>query len=361
MKNVRPRPVDLHALKLTAEEGFVLSRVDAPLALKDIVALTGLDESRVRTIVERLASEGALEFDGQGDGTPARAAEAAVSGAGAEEANAPSSSTAAEGDPSGDEAAAIADVPLDLDVEDSPEEQATAAASERSYRQLYETVFRGMETGARAQAALSADAAHLMALCLDPEPVVIDGVLGNPRSGMAHARMIATHHRSGPGLEMVARRTELLADGQVQRRLLRNPQITDALLRRIVSPKPLSEIYKVAIDREIPERSRLRAREQLQRKFMLASADERAALLVKTEGRCLLVLVNCALDSRTTQILCQKTQYSPLFVQNLARWSATPPMLLGHLLKQAVVRLNPGMRKMLLKHPNAPAEAKRNA
>ena len=88
-------------------------------------------------------------------------------------------------------------------------------------------------------------------------------------------------------------------------------------------------------------------------------ADERAALLIKTEGRCLILLVNCAIDARTTQMLTSKTSYTVLFIQNLARWSATPPALLAHLIKQPVVRMNAGLKKMILKHPNTPSEIKR--
>jgi hypothetical protein len=93
---------------------------------------------------------------------------------------------------------------------------------------------------------------------------------------------------------------------------------------------------------------------------MLSSSEEKASLLVKTEARCLILLVACSLDAHATQILCSKQTYSVLFIQNVARWSATPPALLAHLLKNPVVRRNMGLRKMLLKHPNMPADVKRN-
>ena len=212
----------------------------------------------------------------------------------------------------------------------------------------------------RIAAAEKADGADLLALCYDPEPQIIHAVLTNPKAGLPHARMTALHHRTGAGLELVGRRTEFLSDTQVQRRLLQNPQLPGTILRKIINPKLLMEVYKIAINREIPERSRVMSRELLQKKFMLGSGDERAALLIKTEGRCLILLVNCALDARTTQVLTSKTSYTILFIQNLARWSATPPALLVHLLKQPVVRMNIGLRKMLLKHPNVPSETKRN-
>ena len=131
------------------------------------------------------------------------------------------------------------------------------------------------------------------------------------------------------------------------------------LLKKIVNPKLLMDVYKIAINREYPERTRVKVREHLIKKFALATSDERAALLIKTDGRCLILLVGVALDARATQILMAKTTYTVLFIQNLSRWSATPPLLLGYLLKQPVVRQNMGLRKMLLKHPNMPMELKR--
>jgi hypothetical protein len=114
------------------------------------------------------------------------------------------------------------------------------------------------------------------------------------------------------------------------------------------------------VSREFPERTRVMGREHLCKKFTLGSADERAALLIKTEGRCLILLVQVALDARTTQILVAKSSYSVLFIQNLARWPATPPQLLTHILKQPIAKQNTGLRKLILKHPNVPKEVKRN-
>ena len=60
MKKIRPRPIDLRSMKLSAEEGFVLSRIDAPVTFAELVDLCGLGEQRVGEIVERLAAEGAV-------------------------------------------------------------------------------------------------------------------------------------------------------------------------------------------------------------------------------------------------------------------------------------------------------------
>lgn len=351
MAKIRPKTVDPRSLKLSPEEGFVLSRVDGPLSVKDLVALTGLDEGRVVEIVGVLTTQGALEIE---DGGALAGASSPPSAPPTEPATDPS--TAEDDAPTLEEEAP----PEEADPEEAAAE-AEDPSQELNYRHIYETIFRPMERDARVAAAATADEDHLMALCLDAEPPVIHAILSNARTTLNHARAIAVHHRTHAGLEMLGKRVELFSDSGVQRRLLRNPQLPDALLRRILNPKLIMEVYKSAIDREIPERTRVMTREVLRKKFTVASADERAAFLFKTEGRCLVLLVGCALDAHSVQIMCSKSTYTVLLIQNLARWSACPPAILAHLLKQQLVRRNVGLKKMILKHPNCPADAKRNA
>ena len=352
MTRIKPKSIDPRSLKLSPEEGFVLSRVDSALSVKDLVALTGLEEGRIVEIVDNLANQGALEVEG------------AVGGGAPSTRPTTKKSAELEEEPPIDEPAAEDAEPTE---EEAAENAANAAedaedeTADRNYRQIYETLFRPMEKDARVAAAHNAEGSHIHALCHDPDPQVIFALLTNPRFGLEHARAVAFHHRTSAGLDMIGKRSEFVADTGVQRRLLRNPQLPDQLLRKIISPKLIMDIYKTAIDREIPERTRVMTREHLRKKFMLASADERAAFLFKTEGRCLILLVNCAIDAHTTQILCSKNTYTVLFIQNLARWSATPPPILAHLLKQQVVKRNLGLKKMILKHPNCPSQAKRNA
>ncbi|EPX54996.1 hypothetical protein D187_009735 [Cystobacter fuscus DSM 2262] len=59
--------------------------------------------------------------------------------------------------------------------------------------------------------------------------------------------------------------------------------------------------------------------------------------------------------------LCGRTYRSPMLIQNIARWSAAPPALIAHLLRQEAVRRQPQLRTLLTRHPNAPADAKRGA
>lgn len=350
MTRIKPKTIDPRSLKLSPEEGFVLSRVDSALSVKDLVALTGFDEGRIVEIVDNLANQGALEVEGASGGGGAPTTRPATKRSAELEEEPPIEEPAAE------EPELTAEEAAENAAEDAEDETA-----DRNYRQIYETLFRPMEKDARVAAAHNAEGSHIHALCYDADPQIIYALLSNPRFGLEHARAVAFHHRTSAGLDMIGKRNEFVADTGVQRRLLRNPQLPDQLLRKIVSPKLIMDIYKTAIDREIPERTRVMTREHLRKKFMLASADERAAFLFKTEGRCLILLVNCAIDAHTTQILCSKNTYTVLFIQNLARWSATPPPVLAHLLKQQLVKRNIGLKKMILKHPNCPSEAKRNA
>lgn len=386
MKSIRQKKVDLRNLKLSPEEGFVLSRVDGTSTVKDLVALTGLDEGRVVDIIARLSDEGAVELSGGPEAEPA-AMEVATATTASEgpaiddelrafllgdpespseelDGNADSASSAELlTDASEETSSSDVQVPA-AETEaasNAPEEDAEETArTEREYRKLYETVYHPMSRDERVKAAGEVSGARLLALCLDPDPQVIHAVFANTHVTLECPRLVAAHHRTHIGLEHIAKRADFLADAIVQRRLLRNPQLPNTILGRMVNPKLMMEVYKVAIDREIPERSRMMTREILRKKFMLSSSDERAALLFKTEGRCLVLLVNCSLDAHATQILCSKNSYTILFIQNLARWSATPPALLAHLLKMPVVRRNLGLRKMLLKHPNTPSDLKRS-
>jgi hypothetical protein len=336
VKNIRPKTVDFRNLKLSPEEGFVLSRVDGSTTVKDLVALTGFDETRVVEIVDRLANEGALDVDRE-----------------------PVNVHVPVDDSAEEEPAEDPEEPSDPDTPEEAEAVATEQRNERAYRQIYETVYHPIDKDRRMKAASEVSGTDLLALCFDADPQIIHAILANPHSSVEHARMVALHHRTQIGLEAIAKRAEHLKDSLVQRRLLRNPQLPATMLQRMLGTKLMMEIYKLAIDREIPERSRILTREILRKKFTVASADEKAALLVRTEARCLQYLVNCSLDAHATQILCGKMSYTNLFVQNCARWSATPPALLAHLAKLPVVKHNLGLRKMLLKHPNMPGDVKR--
>jgi hypothetical protein len=240
-----------------------------------------------------------------------------------------------------------------------PDPEPIGEADELNYRHIYETRFRALEIGEREAAARLAVGGELFALCLDPAPQVVSALLENPQFGLGHARSLAQHHPSDRGLEILARRAQLLRDGHVQRRLLQNLQAPDVVLDRVLRQKRLIDVYRLSIDRDLPERTRVRVRGRLRPIFTRAESEDRVALIMKTEARCLANLTGCTFDSRTTQLLCNQTIASTLFIQNLARFAATPPLLIAKLLRSPTVQRQPQLRALLMKHPNAGAEAKR--
>ncbi len=266
----------------------------------------------------------------------------------------------------------LIEVPDDTPLDDLPpsseaeptvtkEEEADIAAAERNYRQLYMSKFAPMTTDARIAAAKVASGSDLMALCYDPETRIVAAIMENPSMALDHVRMIAQHHRTATGLEMISRRQDFVRDQLVERRLLRNPQCGDVVLDRIMNPKRILPTYKIAIDRDIPELTRVKTRGQLRKKWQgNATSEERADIVLRTECRCLALLTGCTFDSKTTQILCARPYASAAFVHNLCKFGAAPPGLLAHLFKQPFVRKNPQLKKLLLQHPNMPSDVKRS-
>jgi hypothetical protein len=261
-----------------------------------------------------------------------------------------------------------ASTPLEEDAADAalgsppsspPEPEPIGDADELNYRHLYETRFRALDVAEREDSARRASGSDLFALCLDPTPQVLAALLDNPHFGLGHARSLAQHHPTDRGLEFLARRAPLLRDSHVQRRLLQNSQAPDVVLDRVLRQKRLIDVYRLSIDRDLPERNRVRVRSRLRPIFTRAESEDRVALIMKTEGRCLANLSGCTFDSRTTHMLCNQTIASTLFIQNLARFPATPPLLIAKLLRSPLVQRQPQLRALLTKHPNAGGEAKR--
>ena len=95
--------------------------------------------------------------------------------------------------------------------------------------------------GLREEAARYASGSILFALCLDPAPTVVAALLDNPRFGLEHARSVAQHHPTDRGIEILARRAQLLRDSQVQRRVLANNQTPDVVIDRVLRYKRVWE------------------------------------------------------------------------------------------------------------------------
>lgn len=326
-----PKPrtdVDPYELPLDAEQGFLLSRLDGATEVADLAHLTGLAPEKVETLLSDLVRMGAI--DGQ------QAAEPPVVRAESQE---PEEDTP----------------PSEPDETDAPieDEDPEASAKAATHRQLFEQRLHAQELDARIAQARQAQEPELSAYCFDPMPQVVAAILENPLTGALHARLIAAHHRTAAGLEMLAARAAFAHDGGVRRALLQNPLLPASLYRRLWSPRRLLEQYQVMASRDAPEQTRAFARDVLRAAFNQRGAEERVELILTTEGRCLASLVGLTIDGHTTALLCRRTYVSTLLIQNIARWSAAPPQLIAHLRKQDAVRRNPQLKLMLERHPNA--------
>jgi hypothetical protein len=209
----------------------------------------------------------------------------------------------------------------------------------------------------RAALASTAGEPELSALCFDPVPSVVRAVLANPRAGLPHARLVAAHHGNAAGLEALGEKAALLHDTEVQRLLLRNQQTPSPLLQGLLSRRRLPEVYNATQSRELPERSRRNALQVLRRRFAEVGAEDRVELILRTEGRALAMLSGLSLDGKSAALLCARPYTSVLLIENLARWPATPPPVILHLLKQPPLRQMPALRALLKRHPNCPPSA----
>jgi hypothetical protein len=242
--------------------------------------------------------------------------------------------------------------------ESSDPDDEGAAAQPRAH---YRATFAALPVHERVAHAQSASGASLLALCFDPVGAVIGAVVDNPLCALVHARLVARHHTTTTGLDRVVAHAAFVRDTQVQKFLLMNPIASDGHVRAVFSAKRLEETYRWALSRELPEKNRTKVRLLLRHKWSVADGEARAQLVLGTEGRALPLLVGLPMDGQTTMLLCARTVNSVMLVQQLARFSATPPQVLVHLLKQPLLKRQPHLRALVAQHPNCPADAKRKA
>jgi hypothetical protein len=250
-------------------------------------------------------------------------------------------------------------VPAEGDVTDPA---ARGLTEVQNYRKLYETELRPLPLDQRIDMARRSSGAHVMALCFDQDVEVIKAILVNDRLNLDHARIIAANHLNAVGLELLTRRTSILSilnDARVQRSLLRNVQLSEGLMKRILNPKRLLEVYRASIDREVTDRTRTVAKSLFKSKFATATPEERFEVIWSTEGRVLPSLLGQTLDQKTTALFCARPFTSVMLIQAFCRFPATPPGILGHILKQPLVMRQSHLRNMAMAHPNVPSDAKR--
>ncbi len=420
------------SLNLTAEEGFLLSRIDGSTSVEGLGHLTGLSTDKVTAALARLADTGALEegprrhvsmvapvpaaisfddaaitnaqvydvadtglgddsdddealiqaalaaFDGDGDGddTDEGAAVGSLMDADSVEADdeyaADDERSRVDLDTGADDSGVSEPPPVrsadetndgddDPKADDATGEEAVEEVEEGNYRKLFETTLHPLPLEEREAGARDAAGATALAYCFDPVPNVILRLMENSEVGFPHARLIARHHRTSQGLDGLFKRSELVRDQQVQRWLMANPMLNDAQLKRLLGPKILAAVYKWALSRDLPEKNRTKVRLILRSKWAVADGEERANLIFKTEGRCLSMLIGLQLDSKATTLLCQRSINSVMLIQSLCRFTSTPPPVLAHLSRQALVKRQVNLRTMIIQHPNCPADLKRAA
>jgi len=123
--------------------------------------------------------------------------------------------------------------------------------------------------------------------------------------------------------------------------------------------KPMLDAQAVVLDEALPAATRDLARDWMREKFQTATSEERVTFLMESEGHTLPVLTGIPFDAKMTNLLCAKTFTSPLLVQNLCRFSACPASVLTHLLRQALVRRSPHLKRMVMSHSNLPNEVRK--
>jgi hypothetical protein len=326
----KPSPrveVDPRSLPLNPGQGYLLSLVDGSLDVSTLAALMNLEDSHVHEMLHDLVALGAV--------APETSQEM------------PAPEPQSEGE---------AEVePFEPEAPPSEEEEdpATANARTATHRQLFEQHLHAHPVDVRVAMARVAEEPELTAWCFDPTTEVIRAVLENPRRGSVHGRLIAVHHRTATGLEALGAITAMANDPGLRRALLQNPILPPGIFRRLFASKRLLEQYLVAASRDVTEQVRAMARDLLRTCFNQRTGEERAELIITTEGRCLASITGLTIDGRTTALLCRRTYTSTLFIQNLARWSAAPPQLIAHLRRQDLVKRNPTLRMLLERHPNA--------
>ena len=225
-------------------------------------------------------------------------------------------------------------------------------------RKLYQARFKDLTVEEREKHAAEGDEVARRALAHDPLPRVITALMENPSFSAIEARIIAREHPSGIGLALLAGRPRLLADPEVRRRLIRNPHVTAPIIQTVLRGRPLFTIHQVSISHDVPENSKTFARQELRRAFATREPEEKVALIIKTEGRVLSLLVGVGLDGRTVSLIVGRTAMSSMLIRNFAQWPSTPPPILSHIMRLPQVQRDKSLKQALQRHPNLPSQLK---
>ena len=261
------------SLPLTAEEGFLLSRMDGMTSVQGLQQVTGLSQGQVRAMLAKLSATGAIEPAPVAPSLEPTSAPAIVNATTSRPAPmtvevTPDVVSDALAGPHDDQAliqAALASLNLDDSLEGDPTDEgdavleddddaglsmgaaggvprATADAApmgegpeadiaaddsdvlaaeaedsavdveEGNHRKLFETRLHPLPPEEREALARTASGSTAMALCFDPVPQVIARLMENSDVGFPHARLIARYHRTPQGLDAIFKRSEFPRD-----------------------------------------------------------------------------------------------------------------------------------------------------
>lgn len=211
-------------------------------------------------------------------------------------------------------------------------------------------VYKGMTEAERIAKAVQGNEVDLMNLCSDPSPVVIRRVIDNPRFGLVHARLIAEHHHTAAGLEMLAAKGGAMGDEAVKGKLLRNHQTPAGILVRMFRSMQIENVFTLLNGNDMAEKARAAALAVFRESFRNESkAEEWARFIIRNEGRCLRFLYGERISKKLVDEFVRHTNDITLtLVRNLSSFPGLPRRLVEHILTLHIVRSNPELRKIML-------------
>ena len=109
----------------------------------------------------------------------------------------------------------------------------------------------------------------------------------------------------------------------------------------------------------IAQRKVIASKVDLKNSWARRNPNEKAELIINTDGRCGALLVGQSLDGKAVGILCARSVMSTMLIRNLARWPGTPLSLFQHMFHQRAVNRDKSLEQILVRHPNLPAALKR--
>jgi len=235
-------------------------------------------------------------------------------------------------------------------------------AHDGNLRQLFEEKFRRMPLSDKLALISTALPSEFAALCLDPNPQVINALAGSGRFSAEHARLVARYHHSHAGLERITRPAVIAGDRGVQSGVFRNPLSTAPVLNRSFATMSLYEIHAVAQGREATEFTSAQAREALRTRFDQSAAETKVQFIINTEGRCLRFFNGLFLDKTAARSLAAYISATPavsvLLVRNLLIFPSVPPEVVRAIAKVPAVMRDHDLRMRVRSHRNCPADAK---